>query len=126
MAEVTLTGPNARTITNPQASLYIFTKKHFSFVEIRGEKPRPDLPQKDPTDAQKVATWTPFWAGAGTYEVKGTTWTFHPIVAKNPIEPGAFTIWDFKIEGNTLTMTLKATKAGPIATPPTYKLVRVE
>lgn len=124
--EITLTGPNARTITNPQPGFIIFTKKHFSIVAISGDKPRPDLPQKEATDAQKVATWTPLNATIGTYEVKGTTFTIHPIVAKNPLEPGAFTTWDFKIDGNTIVATTKANKAGPIANPVTFKWVRVE
>ena len=54
--------------------LLIFTKKYFSMVLIAGDKPQPDLPQKA-TDAQKVATWTPFQASTGTYEVKGNTYT---------------------------------------------------
>jgi hypothetical protein len=124
--EINITGPNARTITAPQPGLLIFTKKHVATVSITGDKPRPDLPQKDATDAQKVATWTPFWAMAGTYEVKGTTVTYHPIVAKNPLEPGAFTTLDYRIEGNTLSLKQKTNKAGPIANPTTMKLVRVE
>ena len=124
--EITLTGPNARTITNPQPGFIIFTKKHFSIVAISGDKPRPDLPQKEATDAQKVATWTPLNATIGTYEVKGTTFTFHPILAKNPLEPGSFTTWDFKAEGNTILATQKANKAGPSANPVTFKWVRVE
>jgi hypothetical protein len=128
VTEVTLTGPNARTITVTQPSLYIFTKKHFCFAEIRGEKPQPDLPQKDATDAQKVATWTPFNAALGTYEIKGTTFTGRVIVAKNPymMKPGNFGTGDFKIEGNTLTITVKATDAGPVANPYTMKMVRLE
>jgi hypothetical protein len=124
--EVTLTGPNARTVTNPQPGFIIFTKKHYSLVALSGDKPRPDLPQKDATDAQKVATWTPLTATLGTYEVKGTTLTFHPIVAKNPVQPGAFITWDFKIVGDTLFMMVKATNAGPVANPPTFRQVRVE
>ncbi len=123
--EVTLTGPNARTITTVQPGLVIVTKNHYSIVAISGEKPRPDLPQKA-TDAQKVATWTPFAANAGTYEVKGTTVTQRPIVAKDPFPSGFFITSEFKIEGNTLTITPKATQNGPIANPYTMKLVRVE
>lgn len=124
--ETTSTGPNARTNTNPQPGFIIFTKKHFSIVAISGDKPRPDLPQKEATDAQKVAAWTPLTAGIGTYEVKGTTFTLHPILAKNPIEPGAFATFDFKTEGNTIVATQKANKAGPVANPVTFKWVRVE
>jgi hypothetical protein len=128
ITEVTLTGPNTRTITNPQPGLFIFTKKHYSMMMITGEKPRPDLPQKDATDAQKVATWTPFTANAGTYEVKGAVLTFHPTVAKNPngMAPGSVGTCDFKIERNTLTITIKAIQAGPVANPYTMKFTRLE
>ena len=126
VTETTTTGPNARTITAPQPGIWIFTKKHCSSVGITGDKPRPDLPQQGATDAQKVATWTPLVANAGTYEIKGTTITIHPIVGKNPFPPGAFTTFDFKIEGNTVTVTAKATANGPVANPYTLKLVRVE
>jgi hypothetical protein len=126
ITEVTMTGPDARTITAVQPGFMMFTKKHYAMVGITGDKPRPDLPQKDATDAQKVATWTPLNAMTGTYEVKGTTFSFHPVVGKNPIEPGAFTTFDFKIEGNTLSLTTKANKAGPIANPLKIKLTRVE
>ncbi len=126
ITQVTLTGPNAGTITPAEPGIWIFTKKHASFVSVTGDKPRPSLPQKDATDAQKVATWTPFAANASTYEVKGTTITVHPIIGKNPIEPGSFTTVDFKVEGNTLTLSPKANKNGPIANPYTMKLVRLE
>jgi len=128
ITEITTTGPNARTITNPQPGLLILTKKYYSLVEIMGDKPRPDLPQRDATDAQKVATWTPFAATSGTYEVKGTTLTARGIVAKSPgqMAPGNFGTIDFKIEGNTLTITIKANQAGPLANPYTVKLTRLE
>jgi hypothetical protein len=126
--EVTLTGPNAQKITNPQPNIVMFAKKYFSRVLVLGDKPRPDLPQKDATDAQKVATWAPFFASAGTYEVKGATFTLKDLVNKNPIgmAPGNFGTYDFKIEGNTLTITTKATQNGPAANPFTMKLVRLE
>ncbi len=128
MTEVTVTGPNAQTITNIQSNLIIITNKHYSRTGIIGNNPRPDLPQKEATDAQKVATWTPFFADAGTYEVKGTTITTKTLVGKNPsqMEPGNFGTADFKIEGNTLTITTKASNAGPVANPITLKLVRLE
>jgi hypothetical protein len=124
--EVTFTGPNARTITNLQPGFLIFTKKHFCQIGIQGSKPQPDLPQTDATDAQKVATWTPFNGMAGTYEADGTTLTGHLIVGKNPVKPGSFLTADFKIEGNTLSVMLKTTQDGPIANPMTMKFVRVE
>ena len=126
IAEVIISGPNARTVKPVENDIFIFTKKHFSSVMVASQKPRPALPQKDATDAQKLATWTPFTATAGTYEVKGTTLTAHPFAGKNPIEPGTLLVFDFKIEGGALFMTMKSNQDGPLPNPPTFKCVRVE
>jgi hypothetical protein len=128
VTETTVSAPKPQTITATQPSLLIFTKKHYSVVMIMGDKPQPDLPQKDATDAQKVATWTPFMASAGTYEVKGATLRMHGVVGKEPssMTPEGFLTCDYKVEGNTLIFTLKASQSGPIANPPTLKLTRVE
>ena len=126
ITEVSISGPNARTVKPLENNIFIFTKKHFSSIKVVSQKPRPGLPQKDATDAQKVATWAPFSATAGTYEVKETSLTAYPFAGKNPIEPGTFLVFDVKIEGDVLFITMKANKDGPIANPPTYKCVRVE
>jgi hypothetical protein len=126
LTEVTFTGTNARTITPVEPGIWIFAKKHSCFVSVSGEKPRPALPQKDATDAQKVATWTQFLGGAASYEVKGNTLTGHPIIGKNPTKPGATATADFKVEGNTLYLTPKTGPEGPIANPYTLKMVRLE
>jgi hypothetical protein len=131
VTEVTFTGQNAGKITVAAShpNLLIFTKKHFSFLNIASTTAtRPDLPQQGATDTQKVATWTPLVAWAGTYEVKGNTYTTRNIVAKDPSEmvPGNFSTCEFKIEGDTLTWTPKTDQNGPVANPVITKLVRVE
>lgn len=126
IVEVTVSGPNPIKFTNPQPNLSIITKKYCSTMSIQGDKPRPDLPQKNATDAQKVATWTPFDAGAGPCEVKGSTLTVHPIIAKDPFPPGTFVTYEFKFEGKDLFITPKATQAGPIPTPVKLKCTRLE
>jgi hypothetical protein len=131
VSEVTFTGANALKITvaPTHPSLFIITKKHFSFLNIANTTgTRPDLPQQGATDAQKVAVWTPVVAWAGTYEVKGNMYTARTIVAKDPSEmaPGNFSTSEFKIEGDTLTFTPKTNQDGPIANPIITKFVRVE
>ena len=72
--------------------LYLFTKKHYSVVSVRGAAARKEIPAaKDAaaklTDAEKMAryeAWDPFTANAGQSGVKGNTLTTHPIVAKMP------------------------------------------
>lgn len=124
--EVTLTGPNARTVMPSEPGFLIITKKHFSNFGVNGDRPQAVLPQKGATDAQKLAAWTPFSATLGTYEVKGTTFTIHPINDKNPIEPGSFSTYDFKIEGDTLIFKRTVTQAGPTPDSMTIKLTRLE
>jgi hypothetical protein len=124
ITEVNISGSKPITGTNP--SLMIFTKKHFSFMAVTGNKPRSDLPQKEATDAQKAAAWGPFMAIAGKYEVKGTTIVIHPEVGKDPQSEkpnNSFPPADFKIEGNTLSLKVKfPARENPI----TLKLTRVE
>ena len=127
IAEVHPSGPNASPNMNPQPGLYIFTKKYYSIMNVEGDKLRPNL-GPNATDAEKAAVWQLFTANSGTYEIKGTTFTIHPIVAKNPgvMNASSFTTFEFKIEGNSLWVTSKASAAGPIANPTQTKLVRVE
>ena len=125
VTKVTYTGPNAQQIINPQPGFMIITKKYLTRVGLWGDKPQPELPQ-NATDAQRLATWTPLFAALGTYEIKGTTLTLHHIVRKNGVKPDFFATDDFKIDGNTLTMTGKATQDGPVTNPTTMKFVRVE
>jgi hypothetical protein len=123
-----MSGPNAFTSTNPQPSLVIFTRKHFSIVADTSNKPRPDQPLEEATDSQKVAAWADFEAIAGTYEAGGTTFTVFPTVTKDPsgMKPGTALTFDFKIEGNTLLLALKVTHTGPLSNPLNMKLTRVE
>ena len=100
-----------KPITNPQPGLLIFTKGYYSVVAVTGANPRTAVDAKDRqnlTDAEKIAfyeQWRAFAANSGTYEIKGTTLTRRPSVAKNV---GVMTsqeaiVSEFKMEGpNTL------------------------
>jgi len=129
-AEVIWSGDNPvkMTISPTHPDFFIVTKKHWSLTNIAAATAaRPDLPQ-GATDAQKVAVWTPFVGLAGTYEVKGNVVTARTLVAKSPGDmlPGNFTTMEFKVEGDTLTLTPKTNQDGPIANPMITKWVRVE
>ena len=128
VTEVSMSGPDAFKETNPQPSLFVFTKKHFSTSSITADKPRPVQPTDKATDAQKLAAWEGFDAEAGTYEIKGTNLIMQGVVAKDPedMQPGKPHIYDFKIEGNTLSLTVKVNQDGPLPNPMNFKLVRVE
>lgn len=126
ITEVTLTGPNARTMTPVESDTCIFTKKYCSCMAVSSEKPRAALPEKDATDAQKVAAWTPLLAVTGTYDVKGQTVTIQPTIGKNPGAAGSSMTFDFKIEKNNLLLTGKALQGAPAGSTYSVKFVRVE
>jgi hypothetical protein len=118
------TGANAAKNGNPQPSLYIFTARHYSIISVNGTQARHEVaafknPDK-PTDAEKLAAyemWSPFTANSGTYELKGTTLTRHPLVAKNvevmTSNPPA--VGEVKIQGNTMVVTSKSAAGQPVS-----------
>lgn len=127
--EVTMTGPNARTIAIQRPTLTVATGRHYARVEEQSEGPRPILADITTASADELrATWGPFVGEAGTYELSGGTLTVHPIVAKNPaaMVAGAVIVYSYRFEGNTVTITQQRNQNGPFANPVTVKLVRVE
>jgi hypothetical protein len=129
--ELTITGPGARTITLPEplANLSIFSGRHYTRVEVQTEKPRPVLAAPATATADELrATWGPFVAEAGTFEVTDNTITMRPIASKNPavMGPGVVLTYSFKIEGKTMWVTQVRNQTGPFPNPYTAKLVRVE
>jgi hypothetical protein len=112
------TAPDGTAIKNPQPGLYVFTKRHYSIVLVRGTSERTEPPAAaDPaklTDAEKIAryeAWRSFVANAGTYEVSGGTLNMTPIVAKNPALMGPSATrpaTSFTLTGKTLTITQKS------------------
>ena len=128
LTEMKRTGPNAETLKNPQG-LLIFTGKHWSRMYVDSDQPRSDLHDLQKAAASEIiATWGPFVAASGTYEVSGNTVTCRALIAKNPnvVGPGNFSIYTFKIEGNMLTMTDTRNNVGAVASPRTFTYVRLE
>ena len=123
---VTEGGSNAGTISGSdvQPRLLFYTQDHYSLVFVNGTEARPLIPQ-DPTDADLVAAWGPLAAQAGTYEVNGSTITYHIVVAKarNGMLPENATYSrEFRIDGNTLE-TSGTNQAGTVTTTFTYRRV---
>ena len=75
-------------------------------------------PTQAPTAAELLAMWGPFVANAGTYDISGDSVTFRPMVAKMPevMKPGNSATAQFKLEGDTLTLTLHIQPSNPIIT----------
>jgi hypothetical protein len=133
VSEVVVTGANAATNKTPQPALYLFTKKHYSILAVQGTEARkPFATATDPdklTDAEKMArfeAWNRFTANSGTYEVKGSTLTTTPLVAKNPSAmQGRGQAREFKLAGSTLTLISKSAEGQPASETRTT-LTRVE
>ena len=126
--EVVVPGAPGRTY-RPMSTLAIFHDRHYSRVEVHAEEPL--TPLADPSSAsadQLRAVWGPFVAEAGTFEVNGNEITMQATVSKNPsaMTKGAVSVYTFRGDGNTLTLTQVRTHAGPSPNPTTVKLTRVE
>ena len=127
-------GPNGRTIDKSASELggmIIVTAKHFAYVDVTADKPRPALPPGGAVKAtadELRGTWGPFDAQAGTYELKGNETTQNVLVAKAPglMQPGASYVMSFKFDGDTLMITQVRNQAGPFPNPVTFTLTRLE
>jgi hypothetical protein len=114
--------PSSPAITNPQASLYLFTEKHYSAIRLNGTRPLPNYPSNDrATDAGKVAVFNILYMNSGAYTISGNTLTTMPQIAKSAfaMAPGRKTEYEFTVSGNMLTLAQK-----PNGT--VLKLVRAE
>ena len=86
IVKVSYTSPDTSwTHHDPQPSLYIFAKAHYSIMYVQDTKPRAQFAEQgNSTDEEKLAAYNSFVANSGTYDVKGSMLTIRPIVAKNP------------------------------------------
>jgi hypothetical protein len=111
----------------PAAGVYIFTGTHYSMMFAATN--RPDIADASKATADELrAMWAPMAANAGTYEVAGDLVTIRPIVAKIPVvmKPGAYEVYAFRIQDNTLSWTQQRNVRGPVESGATTKLMRVE
>jgi hypothetical protein len=111
-----------------QAALYLFTPTRYSMT-LAGAN-RPDIADMSKASADELrAIWGPLLANAGSYEISGDLITIHPLVAKSPVvmKPGANEIYQFRIDGKTLTLRQVRNARGiAVDSAPTLKFVRVE
>ena len=126
--EVVVPGAPGRTY-KPLSTLAIFHGRHYSRVEVHAEQPL--TPLADPSSAsadQLRAAWGPFVGEAGTFEVNGNEITMQATVSKNPfaMTKGAVSVYTFRREDNTLTLTQVRTHTGPSPSPIMVTLTRVE
>ena len=108
VAEVRYTGPGLDvTNANPQPGLHIFTPSHYSMVwmPVR-ERPADAADRWVLTDEEKVRAFGSIIVNSGTYELTDSTIVTHPYVAKTPEFIGGRAVHEYRVDGDTLHMTL--------------------
>jgi hypothetical protein len=124
--EVKTTGPGARTI-KPQPNLALFGATHYSRTQVSADRPRPALEDPATATADELrATWGPFVAEAGTYEIRGNMLTLRPIVAKNPAAVGSAIVYSLLVDGDAIRATSVSDRNGAVRYPETITLMRRE
>lgn len=95
-------------IKDPRPGLLIFTRNHFSWVDVHGE-PAPDMPDQ-PDLAYFSAAFNQLTAFSGTYQVKGSSIEALVFVSKDPnsMSEGSTLHFEYRFEGDILFLTLKA------------------
>ncbi len=124
-------GNSSPLIEPSQPGLYIFTADYYSAVFAPG----PDLRIKaevsfQPNPEEMVAQYESIIVNTGTYEIDGSTVTFRPIIAKSPGFVGGHQMSTFRVEGDTLVLSIEMLVAVDGVSPPdlggSLTLVRVE
>lgn len=120
ITKVVTTGARAAT-TAAQPSVIIFDNGYYAYVSGGSAPRQAAAAPKNPdmlTDAERLAKyseWEAVTGQAGTFDLKGTTLTRHPTVAKNVsvmTSDGPIT-QEFKLNGNSLVLTSKSLAGRP-------------
>lgn len=89
-----------------QSGFAFFTDMHYAVIWSQGTDPAaPFGTAWTPTDSERLERFDAFTANAGTYQINGSTLTATPAVAKVPDFMGGSAIYDFALEGDTLSLT---------------------
>ncbi|HEX6465561.1 MAG TPA: hypothetical protein VFZ98_13960 [Vicinamibacterales bacterium] len=126
-ADNPLQGAWQLTNANGFAGIFIFSAKHYSMMAASTE--RPEITDLSKATADEVrALYGPMIGNAGVYEISGNQVTIRPVVAKIPVvmKAGAYEVYEFKIEGNSLTLTQRRNVRGPVERGTVWTLTRVE
>jgi len=107
VAETATIDPEGQ-LKNPyeHSSLYIFQDDYYFMVMVLGDEPRTEFVDPwDPTDDEKIEAYNSILVNAGIYEQKNSVIITRPIIARVPNFVGGEAYYEYKIEGNTLTLT---------------------
>ena len=110
------------TMVQPQAGQFVFAKSRYAAVWIPQVVRRaPSAKAWEPTSAEKIAHFESVVANSGSYEVSGSRVTLRPVVAKMPEFAGGYLTYEFRIEGDELTLEAVDEKSADNITPPNYE-----
>ncbi len=109
--------------------LWTVGERHYSYVLVFSPEERQPLPPLEtpgqPTDAERIAFVNhlgPFFAEAGTYDLSGTTITFHPIVSRlEGLDGYQDAVFELQFEGDD-----RVTAIGPNGEQSRWTFTRVE
>jgi hypothetical protein len=88
---------------NPLPSVFIFTEHHYSMMWLPSVESQKSFAERwSPTDEEKIERFNSLIVNAGTYEIKGSTLTAHPVVARIPDFVGGKLLCEFRIENDTM------------------------
>lgn len=116
-------GPNAgRHTSDVQPGLLLIAGRHYSVIFVQGFAPRAQFGENASAEEQAKA-WDPFTANAGTYQIKDSTFSYTPMVAKNPgVMSGRTLTAGYRIRADSMWLTTK----GPDGIETRTKLVRID
>ena len=124
-------GDGSPVIEPSQPGLYIFADGYYSAVYAPGTDPRIQSEVSfQPTQEEMVVQYETIIVNTGTYEISGSMVTFRPIIAKSPGFVGGHQTSTFRVDGDTLVLTLETVIAADGVSAPNVSgsltFVRVE
>lgn len=109
------------------SGLFIFAGTHYSMTGVSPD--RPEVADVSEATADEICSlYNPMIANTGVFEIVGNQVTLRPIAAKIPVvmKPGAYEVYEFKIDGRTLTLAERRNARGPVEQGNVWTLTRVE
>ena len=88
----------------PLPSIFIFTPGHYSMLWVLSTKTEPFAERWNPTDAEKIKRFNSLIINSGTYEIKDSTLTMYPVVARIPELMGGKQICEYRLDNDTMLL----------------------
>ena len=86
----------------PLSGLFIFTPNYYSMLWVLSTKTEPFAERWNPTDDEKIKRFNSLIINSGTYEIKDSTLTTYPVVARIPELMGGEQLCEYRLESDTM------------------------